>query len=64
MKTTSAGPALLVLGASLVMSAVAGASSVVYPQYALFYWLGASGIVSLIGGAIIWARQGLGVSGE
>lgn len=43
---------LLFLGASLVLSAVAGSSSVVYPQYFVFYWLAAAGLSLLIAGLL------------
>ena len=45
----------MVAGVALVLGAVAGASSVVYPEFASYYWVAASGLTILIAGCLAWA---------
>lgn len=57
------GKIALVVGTGLIMFAVAGASIVTYPQYALYYYSAGAGITTIIAGLILavkleTARQG------
>lgn len=47
----------LIIGVALVFGAFAGASSLVYPQYAIYYWTGAAGITVLVSGLLGLAWQ-------
>jgi hypothetical protein len=49
------GKAAIVVGAALLMYAVAGASAVTYPQYSVYYAAGAAGIVALVLGFALGA---------
>jgi hypothetical protein len=48
---------VLALAVALIMSAFAGASSLTYPEFTVYYWLVAAGITMLAAGALIWPSK-------
>jgi uncharacterized membrane protein HdeD (DUF308 family) len=53
LNTVAIGKAAIVIGAALIMYAVAGASVVTYPEYATYYYSAGAGITMIIAGLLL-----------